>query len=258
MKKILSLFLFAVCISFKVQAQMTSLASFDVTIHNPSTNQFFDRHKNIDHVIIFYNKVDAETVEIFFRGKPEPFLGERYVLSFDGDVHLFNKKYKDSLLPNAVTAKLTYLQGIKKIRDTNTMYNLTTTLRRDSLKHHFSFFTVSGNTEPYFGPQGYYPTFKGDISKLTKRLEQDFKKWKSIAVTGSIIILIGLVEKNGTIGTLKLIEGTRSPYSDKVLEFMSREATSWLPKFDGGGKRAWPVRISVRINKDETLKVSIL
>lgn len=255
---LLLVIIIAAGISFKAQAQMTSLAGFDVNIYNPSANQFFDRFQNIDHIIIFYNKVEAETMEIFFRGQPGPTLGERYVLTFDGDLHLFNKKYKKFPLPNTTTAKLTHFQGIKKMTDVNTMYTLTTTLRRDSLKHHFYFYTFDGNTEPDFGLTGYHPTFKGDILKLTKKLEQDFKQWKPVAVTDSIIIMTGLVEKNGTIGKLKLIEGKTSAYSDKVLNFMSREATSWFPRVDGGGKRAWPVRISVRVNKDESMKVSIL
>ena len=124
--------------------------------------------------------------------------------------------------------------------------------------HHFNFYTFEGNTEPLLGPADYRPTFKGDILKLTKKLEQDFKNWKPIAITDSMIIITGLVEKNGTIGKLKLIEGKPSVYSNKVLEFMSREATSWLPRVNGGGKRPWNVRISVRVNKDNSMKVSIL
>jgi hypothetical protein len=258
MKTLLLSILIAAGMFFNTNAQMTSLAGFDVNIYNPSANQFFDRFQNIDHIIIFYDKGDAETIEIFFRGQPEPFFGERYTLTFDGDVYLFNKKYKQFPLPNATTAKLTNFQGIKKMTDVNVIYDLTTIIRRDSLVHHFNFYTYEGNNEPFRGALGNYPVFKGDILKLTEKLEREFKQWNSIAVTDSIIILTGLVEKNGTIGKLKLIEGKSSVYSNKVLEFMSREATSWLPKVDGGGKRAWPVRISVRVNKDESMKVSIL
>ncbi|ATP56343.1 hypothetical protein CPT03_07590 [Pedobacter ginsengisoli] len=239
-------------------AQTTSRAGFDVNVYNPSANQFFDRHHNIDHIVIFYDKGNLETIEIFFRGKPKPTLGERYTLTFDGDLYLFRKKYGKFPLPNATTAKLTNFQGIGKITDVNVIYNLTTRMQRDSLVHHFNFYTYNGNTEPFLGSADYRPTFKGDILKLTKKLEQDFKNWKPIAITDSMIIITGLVEKDGTIGKLKLIEGKPSVYSNKVLEFMGHEATMWLPRVDGGGKRAWNIRISVRVNKDNSMKVSIL
>lgn len=258
MKKIVFII---ICISiflFQLQAQTTSKAGVDVKIYNPSVNPFFDQHDNIDHIVIFYTKNDVETIEVFFRGQPAPVLGERYILTFDGDLYLFNKKYKQFPIPNATTAQLTNFQGIKNMTDVNTVYGLTTTIRRDSLTHHFNFYTYSGNTEPKLSPTGNHPTFVGNILKLAENLEQDFNRWKPITVTDSLIIMTGLVEKNGTIGELKLIEGSSSAYSDKVMDFMSREATSWLPRFDGGGKRAWPVRISVRVNRDESMKVSIL
>ena len=77
-------------------------------------------------------------------------------------------------------------------------------------------------------------------------------------MTDSIIIMTGIVDKKGAISKLELIEGRTSAYSNKVLDFMSGEATSWWPKFDGGGKRPWQVRMSVRVNKDESMKVAIL
>jgi len=258
MKKIFFLFILINAFYFHLLAQTTSRAGLDVNVYNPSANQFFDQHKNIDHIVIFYDKRDIETIEIFFRGKPQPIFGERYTLTFDGDLYFFRKKYEKFPLPNATTAKLTNFQGIGKITDVNVIYDLTTTIRRDSLVYHFNFYTYDGNTAPRLGPADYRPTFKGDILKLTKKLEEDFKKWKPIAITDSMILLTGLVEKDGTIGKLKLIEGKPSVYSNKVLEFMGREATSWLPRVDGSGKRAWKVRISVRINKDNSMKVSIL
>ncbi len=258
MKKIFFLFIVITAFSFQLQAQTASRAGFDVNIYNPSTNQFFEQYKNIDHIVIFYDKGDLETIEIFFRGKSQPIFGERYTLTFDGDLYLFRKKYGKFPFPNATTAKLTNFQGIGKITDVNVTYSLTTTMRCDSLVHHFNFYTYDGNTEPFLGPADYLPTFKGDILKLTKKLEQDFKNWKPISITDSMVIVTGLVEKDGTIGKLKLIEGKPSAYSNKILGFMGREATSWLPRVDGGGKRAWNVRISVRLNKDNSMKVSIL
>lgn len=241
---------------FALQAQTQLKAGFDLSIYNPSANQFFDRYQDIDHITV-YSGSDDETLSIYFRGHSTA-PSERYTLTFDGDLHLLNRKYKEFPLPNDPKAELTYFQGIKKMADVNTMYHLRTTLKRDSIKYQFSFYTYTGNTEPKDDPIYYRPVFKGDILKLTRKLEQKFKQWKPIVVTDSIIIMTGLVDKKGAISKLQLIEGSTSAYSNKVLDFMSGEATSWWPKFNGGGKRPWHVRISVRVNKDESMKVAIL
>lgn len=46
------------------------------------------------------------------------------------------------------------------------------------------------------------PTLKGDILKLTRDLENEFKTKKRIRTKDSIIILSRIVEKNSTIGPL--------------------------------------------------------
>lgn len=256
MKAIFLIAILLLSFLFDLQAQIQLKAGFDLSIYNPSANQFFDRYQDIDHIVM-YNVGDDEILDIYFQGHSiAP--TERYTLTFDGDLHLFNKKYKQFPLPKEMDAKLTYLQGIKKMADVSSMYHLMTTLQRDSLKHHFSFYTYTGSAKPKVDLSYYHPVFKGDILKLTRKLEQKFKQWKPIVVTDSIIIMTGIVDEKGAIGKLQLIEGRTSVYSNKVLDFMSGEVTSWWPKFDGGGKRPWQVRMSVRVNKDESMKVAIL
>jgi hypothetical protein len=259
MKRILLLVIIATGVLFKVQAQITARAGFELSTYDRSANPFFDRYSNIDHISIEYKDGKARTLDIYFRNqKTTSTLGEQYILTFDGDLHLFKRKYRQFPLPNAAKLKMSYISGIKKLGDSNSLYSLTTTLRRDSIIQRFSFYTVTGDTEPDLDPGRNRPLLRGDILKLTKSLEQNFKQWKPVKVTDSIIIITGTVEKNGTIGKLQLVEGRKSTYSDKVLEFMSREATSWWPVMQGGKLMQWAVRISVRVNKDESIKVSIL
>lgn len=260
MKTILftTILLFNVC--FNSPAQIKALVHFDMGIYDSSSNQFFKLYENIDHIRVFYKKGKAETLNIYFRKEKEVILGERYVLSFDGDNYLFNKKYKYFSLPNDTKVALTYLQGIQKSAHLNIIaHNSNTTVRRDSTTYHYSFYSVPDKGKFNLDQRDHRPFFKGDVLDLTKKLERDFKTWKPIHVTDSIIIMTGTVDKKGVIGPLVLIEGRSSAYTENILRFMSNEATSWWPKMESTGSvRPWPVRISVRVNKDGSIKVSIL
>ena len=258
MRTILFTIILILNLHFDLRAQRESLAGFAVDIYDPSANQFFDQYNNIDHIAILYKEGKPEVVDIYFQSNAAPIFGERYTLSFDGDRHLINKKYNHFPVPNDTKARLTYLKGIKKMADVKTVYFLSTKIRRDSIQHQFSFYSYTGETIPNLDPVDNNPKLKGDLVKLTKKLQQDFENWKPVAVTDSLIIISGNVDRKGIIGPLKLIEGRSSDYTKNIIDFMSKEAVSWWPKFDGGGSRPWPVRISVRLNKDGSMKVSIL
>lgn len=152
---------------------------------------------------------------------------------------------------------MNYISCIRNIADSSGLYSLTTTVRPDSLTLLYSFSTVTGNTYPELYPH-IGPTFRGDVGKMTKKLEEEFAKWKLNIANDSVTIFQALIEKSGRLGKLNLVEGKKSVYTDKVLDFLTAEATAWLPRFDGSGKIPWEIRISVRVNRDQTMKISIL
>lgn len=244
---------------FHLRAQAELRAGFAVDIYDPSVNHFFDRYENVDRIRILYRNHQPDIIDIYYLNNKGPFSSERYRLSFDGDYYLLNKKYKNLPLPNDAKSSLTYLQGINKLNQLKTVYSRQTEIRRDSIRHHFTYYSYTSDTIPNLHRRSLQPTFKGDILKLTRDLENEFKTKKRIRPKDSIIILSGIVEKNGKIGPLSLIEGDNSDYTRTVLAFLSREATLWSPKRETSGtKRVSPVRISVLAKKDGTLKISIL
>lgn len=80
---------------FNLLAQMKLKTGFTVDIYDPSTNQFFDRYKYIDHIAILYKNRRPDVIDVYFRGDVAPYFSERYTLSFDGDLYLINKQAPD-------------------------------------------------------------------------------------------------------------------------------------------------------------------
>ena len=258
MKKILFVALLLTLIVFEIKAQRMGRAGFEVRTYDTSANQFFEQNSNIKHISIHYYNGMAQVLYVYYKGRDVNRPDEKYTLTFEGDVHLFNKKFKTFPFPRKTVAKLHSLDGFINLKDSTIVYTNYTTIKPDSLTQHFSFYTVKGKAIPDFFPEFYRPTLKGSILELTKKLETEFKQWKPLKVTDSIIVLTGLVDKEGKIGKLSLIDEAPSEYSNKVLDFMTRVATSWNPRIAGGALMRSEVKISVRINKDDSVKISIL
>ena len=182
---------------------------------------------------------------------------ENYFFTFDGDVHLFNKKYPQFSFQNSSELKDRYIDEMKDVTKYETLYRLISSFRPDSLTHFFEFYSRSNVQEYDFGRVSNRPYLKQDISQLTDTLQQCLKSWKSIIIIDSIIVMSGTVEKNGSLTNLKLLAGDTSPYSKKIMQELAT-VTQWWPVRHGGKALPWPVKISVRVNPDHTLKVGIL
>lgn len=77
-------------------------------------------------------------------------------------------------------------------------------------------FTLSGK-DTYGEPSlNYRAKFKGDLSQLQKKLSQNLKKWKPIAVADSVLLITGVVEKGGFLGNPVLKSGTPTSFSKKT------------------------------------------
>lgn len=225
--------------------------------YDTAANGFLNSHLDVDSIHIIYIN-DSAKIVLVHRGVKSPATDlEHYDLSFDGDWYLFKKRYSGFSFPNIQSAKMAYLEVTKSVPGKNTIGSLWVTMKKDMLKYSSSIYTYTGRTEPELLARN-GPIFKGNLGEMTKLLEQKVKLWKDIKIADSVIILMGWVDKTGRFGNLKIIEGNTSPYADKILEFMLKEATAWSPKIDGGRIRDYYVRISVRMNKDRSVYISIL
>lgn len=275
-------------------AQITSKANFEVSSQDSSAKSFFDQHPDLDRIVIRYKKDTAANVSFYYRAKQDKgFQIELLDLTFEGDRYLLDKKYRSLPLPKPAKLAMQYLAGIPNLSKSKTGYDLTTTLHPDSLINSFSFYISNdenASTEPsksnspkskvgfskfqkkpeqnvkQRNPNTVYDfssfnraRFRGDILQLQKTLEQKYKQWKPISVQDSILLLTGIVEKNGFLGKLGLEIGDPSQFSKKISEVLELEATSWWPAIvSSGSKVRYKVKFFIKLNSNDSLTVSIL
>jgi hypothetical protein len=281
MKTLLLSILIAVGILFKAQAQTGFQANFKVSLPDQSANHIFDQHPGLDYIYLTY-KSDTATVAGFYyhANQGASIQKERFYLNFEGDRYLLDKRYPKFNLPKPAKMQMKILSGVKHLGDSVTYYDLTTKIIRDSIIHHFNYFALPGGTYRYYGSRentrvinsskspGFetlidtvytlHPKFKGNIAELQKRLGQSLKLWKPIAVTDSALLIFGFVERNGSLGNLRLEYGKTSPFSNKILEFIQQEASLWWPRSENFRKIKDLTKIFVRLKPDESFAVSIL
>lgn len=225
--------------------------------YNTETNQFFNDQLDVDSLKILYIKDSAKVVQIYKKTSSHPPLIDSYDLLFDGDWYLLGTKYNGFNFPRITSAKTAYEKVTRDIKNQNAIGSLWVTLKRDTLKYSYTIYTYSGKSEPELLPRN-GPFYKGDLREMTTLLEKKLKSWKDIKIVDSVVILMGWIDKNGVLTNLKLLEGNASPFVDRLKLFVAKEAVSWHPRIDGGLKRIYPVRLSVRIKKDLSVKISIL
>ena len=237
----------------KGQSMLKSV--FRANIYDADVTKFFNEHQNIEKITIEHINGHGYRLLVYplKKQQSENITISVYDLSFDGDLHLFKKNYPTFLLPNASDLKTKYINRIKNITERDTTYTLKTTLRSDSTTHFFEFYAESKNIYP----ERNQPHLKADMLTFTKKIEQHFQSWKPIAPSDSLIVLTGIIEKNGIMGNITLLVGETSPYSNKLIEAILKEANPWLPVLYASKRTEWPVRISLRLNRDQTLKIQI-
>jgi len=257
--KIIHLLFFMILGFCDIKAQISEQTNFQVALSDPTTKPFFNQHSNVDYITITYEENKAGWLSVYLQNslknktvKPN----ELYMMSFEGDAYLFKRKYPQLILPKSAALKVKSIPGIKDLGDKNIQYQLVTTLRRDSTFYDFMFYTYTGKLYP--GPPNARgrAAFKGDVDDFQKRFTVAFREWKPIAVSDSVLFISGIAEKNGSLSNVKLETTKQSLFSKKCLEFIEREAITWWPAVHTGRKVSHPVKLFVRLNKDDSITFS--
>lgn len=281
MKTLLLSILIAAGMFFNTNAQTGFQANFKVSLPDQSANSIFDQHPDLGYIYITYKNDTAAVARFYYHeNQAASVQREAFYLTFEGDLYVLDKRYPKLSLPKPAKLKMEYLSGIKRLGDSNTYYDLTTRVVRDSIIRQFSYFILPAGAYRYYRPQEnkrvihsskspasptftdtvytLHPKFKGDVLELQRKLGQSFKLWKPVAITDSVLLILVFVERNGSLGNLRLEFGNTSPFSDKVLEFIRREASSWWPRVENFKKIKDVTKIFVRLNSDESFRISIL
>jgi len=244
------------CVSY---GQPHIKAVFRINEFNAASAVFFKNNPNIKRIVVDHKKGRAINLAVFNTdtkdGEYNP--SESYVLNFDGDVHILNKKYPEFPFSKASELLAKNLLNMKEITEKDTSYLLRTTFRPDSLTHFFEFYSTNDVPEYHFVRVLNRPFLKQKISAITDTLEKRLQSWKPIVISDSIIVMSGTVETNGTLTNLELLEGKASSYSDKIMQELIA-ITVWWPVRLGQKAVPWAVKISLRVNQDSTLKLETL
>lgn len=178
-------------------------------------------------------------------------------MNFERDEYLFKKKYGEIKIPRVPEVDINYLNGVKDTVLQKNFFNTYTIIKPDSVIHRYAYYTYERDLKFIKGPLSNRPLLRSDISKLQYAVENSYKT-SGQKSSKSILIYSGVVDKKGKLSSLKLIEGTESLLSKKLMQTIAQEDTVWWPVMHGGKLLESPVRFSISIKKDKTLSLSIL
>lgn len=91
-----------------------------------------------------------------------------------------------------------------------------------------------------------------------KKLELDVKQWEPIPASDSILILTGIVDRNGALGKIEQKISNPTQFSKKVMEFIEREAPIWYPAWAGTRTVMYRVKFFIRFNTNGLVTLSVL
>lgn len=256
MKSTLLFLLFIINLVSDVSAQ-TPIARVRVFIRDTTRRAIFEHNPNLKHFIVSYDKGMAATVQAI--GKDSSAKG-KYSMVFEGDRYALSKKYPGLEIPAEPKSEIASLAQVKNIADSSVHVEVTTYIQPDTLYHHFSYYLLSKGIYSYNSMSPFTPPkLQEDQEVFRKRLTLAYLRWKPVAVVDSALVIKGMVELDGSIHGLRLIIGQASPFSDRVLDFISNEAKPWVPmKVIRTKSVKGETRIFVRLNKDDTVTFSTL
>lgn len=140
-----NLILFIITFSVFINAQAQKIAyqaRFEISYPDLSTKTFFDKYPAFDRIKITYRNDTAMRVNIYADRANDWSPDKIYELSFEGDRYLLAKEYEMLTVANPPKLRMQSFEGIPK--QNRTGYHLTSTFRRDSVSHLFSYYTTTG------------------------------------------------------------------------------------------------------------------
>lgn len=251
------LFLFFIINLVSDASAQNPIARVRVFIRDTTRRATFEHNPNLKHFIVSYDKGMAATVQAI--GKDSSAKG-KYSMAFEGDRYALSKKYPGLEIPAEPKSEIASLTQVENIADSSVHVEVATYIQPDTLYHHFSYHLLSKGIYWYnFTSPFTPPKLQEDSEVFGKRLTRAYLSWKPVEVIDSALVIKGMVELDGSIHDLQLIIGQTSPFSDRVLTFISKEAKPWVPmKVIRTKSVKGETRIFVRLNRDDTMTFSTL
>jgi|GEM_PF-1127537 len=250
MKNILFVFVTTLLLSTNLAGQEADEAQdprkVTKAVPNTSYREIFIQHPELSSMSVELNGDTAAFITMILNRETGIADNEQdkeyYDLGFEGDRYMFQKKFGPP--PHNFPEK-----DIRQFNDllSKTERNrLHAVLHKDSILYKLSY------------PVGMFinAAFKGGNDKLKEALMENYQKGKYKTNGDSILIIQGIVDRDGTLKDIALTMGTQSPFSNFVLEWLSGTEQSWLPMIKDGRVYRSLVDVYVRMHSDGSITVS--
>jgi len=97
--------------------------------------------------------------------------------------------------------------------------------------------------------------YRGDIRQLAAAIKEKYNSRVHRILGDSILTLQGIVATNGTLSSIKIQNGTPSPFADFIIQTLEKDATLWSPALQGGTPVKSYVKIAIRLNNNGSLTI---
>ncbi|MGN7722594.1 hypothetical protein [Chitinophaga sp. 22620] len=100
--------------------------------------------------------------------------------------------------------------------------------------------------------------YKGDINELANALEKKYDEKKNQPSGDSVLVFKAFVDQQplNDLQHIELIEGTRSAFSDFILQGLRDSGKAWKPMLQGGRAVKSYIRVSARLSSDGSITMS--
>ncbi len=231
-------------------------------VNNISAKRLLTNYPDIDSILIKFEQDKPISLQLLFNhqlsGSREQVSSreESYNLEFEGDVYLFKNKYVKAGIPVIPKAEIDHMS---KMQQCGSNYFLRATIHKDSIVYNFSQCCSPNKKQNIFVKEyKYSASYNGSTKQLEQELSKKYDKKSSRPLGDSVLIFTSLVNKDllNNLQNIKLVTGTKSPFSDFIQKALEESGKFWIPMFQGGRPVKSFVRIYVRLNKDESITVS--
>ena len=139
----------------------------------------------------------------------------------------------------------------------NTGYELSAVIREDSVYYELIQQCPTNGKNDIHIPK-YIPeaVSSSDIVNLEREFEREYNAESPRPTGDSTLIFWGTVERDGVLRNLRLLVGAPSAFSDYISKKLGETDYPWVPMLQGGRAVSSVVDIYVRLNRDNTFKIS--
>jgi len=243
-----------------------NMINIRVSIADTSNNSLLNRQEKLKEIWGLFRNDKLHEIRLRYRDHNTDFWdSEFYDMNFEGDVYVFNNKYKNSIRFVEPQIDVQQIYG-KKIECLNSKV-LRTIIRQDSVIFNFKLECLGNGINrdiPVRTELGVPAKYSGDLKKLCSAVEKQFADINTTFGIDSIVVFRGVVDVSGDLSGLILEAGEQSAFSDAVKDVLKfsqrtptlRERKYWVPAKIERGPVKSNIRIYARLNGDGSVTLS--